>query len=395
MPRRPIAAGAVLVALICQLPTIASASPVYTPASRDTVLLRHAPRPASLPATSRADAPAAAIIARAAIESGRATGDPREFGRAQAALAPWWQVPVPPASLLLLRATLKQQKHDFSGALADLELLLKQAPRDAQAHLTRASIFLATGQPALAKRDCAALIAQASLLTLSTCVAAAGAVNGQAADALASLNRALSRAAEAPIAERLWARTLLAEVAAAQGDKTAAAAAFDTALGEAGAANISDPYLLAAAADFWLDSGAAARVPPLLNDHTANDGLLLRLALAQDALVASGNRTLTPERNASVQALRERQALARARGETFHAREEGRFALYLEHDAPRALALAQQNWASQREPADARLLLEAAAAAGRPAAAEPVKSWMQSTGIEDQHLNAALAALPH
>ena len=71
--------------------------------------------------------------------------------------------------------------------------------------------------------------------------------------------------------------------------------------------------------------------------------------------------------------------------------------LALQGDVPRALALAQQNWHEQREPADARLLLEAALAARDRAAAQPVLDWMRTWGVQSvalQNLAAQLKALP-
>ena len=61
-------------------------------------------------------------------------------------------------------------------------------------------------------------------------------------------------------------------------------------------------------------------------------------------------------------------------------------ALHLKLDAAAALALAQQNWAEQREPADALILLEAALAAKNAAAAKPVLDWLQQTRLEDVRL---------
>lgn len=55
-----------------------------------------------------------------------------------------------------------------------------------------------------------------------------------------------------------------------------------------------------------------------------------------------------------------------------------------------ALALAADNWALQREPRDARILLEAALAVGDPAAAAPVLDWLRRHRLEDRQL-AALA----
>ena len=74
------------------------------------------------------------------------------------------------------------------------------------------------------------------------------------------------------------------------------------------------------------------------------------------------------------------------RGDPPHRREQAMTALHLQRDAQAALALAQQNWAEQREPLDARLLLQAALAAQNPAAVAPVLEWMKATAIEDVRL---------
>jgi hypothetical protein len=65
--------------------------------------------------------------------------------------------------------------------------------------------------------------------------------------------------------------------------------------------------------------------------------------------------------------------------------------------AAEALPLAQTNWAEQREPADALLLLQAALATRQPKAAQPVLQWLAQSGIESvllQPLATQLKALP-
>ena len=69
--------------------------------------------------------PTLARMARRALDAGRRRGDPRFLGQVQAALAPWWNDNEVPASALLLRATLKQAQHDFTGSLADLVALAR------------------------------------------------------------------------------------------------------------------------------------------------------------------------------------------------------------------------------------------------------------------------------
>src|SRR5262249_5418599 len=72
----------------------------------------------------------AARLAQAYVELARATGDPRYAGRAQGALAPWWDLESPPPDVLLLRAVLRQGHHQFAAALRDLDRLIALRPGD-------------------------------------------------------------------------------------------------------------------------------------------------------------------------------------------------------------------------------------------------------------------------
>ena len=81
------------------------------------------------------------------------------------------------------------------------------------------------------------------------------------------------------------------------------------------------------------------------------------------------------------------------RGDTLHRQEESRFQLSVEGNKNRALERAVANWAIQREPYDARILLEAAVAAGRRDAAQPVLDWLAQSKHEDPQLAALAKAL--
>jgi hypothetical protein len=141
-------------------------------------------------------------------------------------------------------------------------------------------------------------------------------------------------------------------------------------------------YLLSAYADFLLDRGRAADVLMLLKDRGRADVLLLRLALAAKAVNDPRAATWANELSARFDA-------ARARGDRTHEKEESRFALALRGDAERALKLAQANLEQQqREPADMRVLLEAALAARSRAAAAPVLQWLDASKVESVVLRA-------
>jgi Tfp pilus assembly protein PilF len=321
----------------------------------------------------------AASVAKRAIEAARATGDPRFLGQAQAALAPWWTMSDPPAPALLLRATLKQSQHDFVGALADLDRLIAIAPANAQARLTRATVLTVIGQYDKARRDCASLTSLTSPLTVAACDAAPASLSGDAENAYHNLTQSLERPREAP-AVREWGETLAAEIAARRGDAVAAETHFRAAL----ALDPRDAYLRGAYADFLLDQGRPRDALPLARDETKNDSLLLRLALMEQTL---------PEERAAFDRHRSELAsrfeAARARGDSLHRREEARFKLAIENDARAALGLARENWSVQREPADLRVLREAAHASGDTAAIRMADNWITANRTQDVALSTA------
>jgi hypothetical protein len=91
---------------------------------------------------------------------------------------------------------------------------------------------------------------------------------------------------------------------------------------------------------------------------------------------------------AQVRQLEDRFAASRLRGDQVHLREEARFTLHL-LDAPQeALKLARENWQVQKEPADLRILLEAALAAHDTAAVDLVRDWLRNSRLEDVQLQS-------
>ena len=315
-------------------------------------------------------------VARRNLEIGRSEADPRYYGYAQAALAPWWEQTPPPSEVLLLRAVLRQNRHDFPGALTDLQQVLATRPRHAQAWLTQAVIQQVQGEPATVLRSCLALQRIAPSLLSNACLNGALARGGQAEFAYASLRHALEHQTEANAEERLWALTVLAEIAEQLGDAPSAEKHFRAALA-LGRRNV---YLLGAYADFLLDQNRPAEVRELLRDEQRADNLLLRLALAE-------RRLDDPAWQPHAEVLEARFAAARQRGDGVHIASESRLRLDLRQQPQEALALALRNWAQQqREPQDARLLLEAALAADQPAAAGEVLDWLNRVKLEDRRL---------
>ncbi|KQV54577.1 hypothetical protein ASE26_11300 [Duganella sp. Root198D2] len=346
----------------------------------DAALRRQRARLAAAPR----DPALAAETARRYIELGRAAGDPRYLGYAQAALAPWWADAAPPVPVLLLRATLLQSSHRFAEAMRDLDAVTRADPGNAQAWLTLATVQVVRGDYSAAVRSCGRLSSVASQFASLTCLANARAASGQLAASERLLALAVSREGRGATDTGLhtWALTLLGELAARRGDAARAEGSFRQALILAP----GDSYLLGAYADLLLDLGRNAEVQALLRGHLRIDGLLLRHTIAARTVVHAS----APAAAGAIAELQARFEAAARRGDAIHQREQARFELYLRHNARAALELALANWQVQKEPADLRILLEAALAARDPAAARHALAWRRRQGLEDSKI-ASLA----
>jgi Tfp pilus assembly protein PilF len=320
------------------------------------------------------DVALATSVARQHIATARRETDPRYFGYAQAALAPWWSQSAPPPEVRLLRATLLQSTHHFPEAMRDLDAVVVADPDNPQAWLTRATVQTVRGDYDAATASCARLSRLASQLISATCIANIGAMTGRAAASESLLDLTLRRNADADPELQVWTLTLLAEIAERRGETPLAEARYRRAL----ALSPRDSYLLGAYADFLLDQRRGAEVAAMLKNQTRIDGLLLRYALALQQ--KPGSADALARADAELQA---RFRAAMQRGDTVHQREQARYELHVRRDHKTALTLAQQNWAVQKESADMRVLLEAAAAAGDNAAARPALDWVARNKVED------------
>ena len=328
------------------------------------------------------DVATAVRLARRYFLLAMSEGDPRFICYGEAALRPWWTLPDAPHEVLFLRALLKQYKHEFPGALDDLARAAASDPADVDAWLWRAALHLVQADYEAAARDCDALRGRAAELDIVSCDAGIQAMTGNAAIAYRDLTGALARAPAMGPLGQVWVQTRLAEFSQRLGDAPRAESHFRKALSLA----VNDQYLLAAWADFLLDQKRPAEVVPLLANWFRSDILLLRLALAEHALGM-------PAQKAHIEALVARFEAAALRGERLHLAEESRMHLALLNEPAKALALGREDWRTQREPRDARAVLEAAVAARDPAAAAPVLDWLRSSRHEDPVLRALAAQL--
>ncbi len=368
---------------------LAAAGGPYTPSSDDEILERMPPglRSADL-RRQRAELAQdpenlrdSVDMARSYLDTARSEGDARFLGHAQAILSPWWDLPSPPAPVLVLRGLVRAATWEFDRAMADLDAALAADPDNPLASLTRLEILLARGDLVGARAALASLASGVSPLARATAEARVNRFGGDLAAVAEALTQALSTSLEADPAERHAAVFLLADLAEQKGQPDAALRHYEAL--EAGGRR--DVQRLAAQADLLLSLGRAREAVDRLKEETAVDSLALRLV---EALAALPRRTVAEDETGETLARRvgERLEARRRRGEALVVLEETRFLLRPGGDPRTALRRALELWSLRREPGDARLVWRAARAAGEPDAARPVLEWLRAVALQDARL---------
>jgi tetratricopeptide (TPR) repeat protein len=332
------------------------------------------------------------------VERAREQREARYFGRAETLLQPWVARADALTATLRVQADILQNRHDFSGALRLLDAAVERDPRDAGARVMRASVKMVQGRFGEARGDCAAVLASGESAVGTICLAQVLGGTGRLAQGEALLKTVLERNGDARSAQapgrdsvlpagasmpertlsaqvRGWALWLQADLADRRGDLRAA----EVLLREALRAEPSNEGIRSTLSDLLVERGALREALAVLDLPAPSTGLLVRRAHIQKRL---GDTSLGATR-AQIDDL---LMLARRRGEPPHLREEALLALDVDDDAPRALQLAKENFATQRETIDARLVVRAARAAGDRDAIAEVMRWMRDTGFQDQML---------
>ena len=316
------------------------------------------------------------------LEAGRRYADPRYFGQAEAVLEPFRMRAGHPIGIDVMWADILQHRHDYDAARAVLDAVLSTAPGTQQARLIRAQMNLAQGRLSEARRDCTALLRGGSVgvACLAQVLGMSGGLDRGYGLLLheAGLDAGAGSANGGDPAVRSWVLTALADMAERRGDATS----IDW-LGRAVKADPDDQYARLALADAYIDRGDLSAAERAAGTGPRSDAALLRLAIIA-ARQGIDNR--------DARELQERLAEAQARGETVHLRDLARFRLQVLKDSRGALTAARENFKTQKEPWDVRILLEAAAAAHDPTALSDFRAWQRATGYQDHRSSPLLLA---
>jgi tetratricopeptide (TPR) repeat protein len=354
-------------------PALGAPAPIQSEFPDDQVLLTLP----NLSSTQTSDIRTAQQLAdqvRTHLQQARSEGDPRFLGYAQRLLQDW------PAdrmtdSLRVLRATLWQSLHRFDEAREDLNLVLNRDgdTRDhVQALLTLANLEIVQGRYAEALTACKKLEKLYPGLIAASCEAQVLARTGQADSAYTELKALMQQAqGEGNITPMLWAEGTLADIAAQLGLPVA-----EEHWRNVLAQDPDDLYSRTQLADWLIQKQRFEQAVALTEGYNDVDSLAVLRAIALQATGSGQAKSL-------VESLDERFTEARWRGNLLHQRDYARFLLDIRRQPDAALTYAQENWQSQREPMDTRLLLRAAGATGNSAVIDTTDEWLASINQRD------------
>ncbi|RYX98000.1 MAG: hypothetical protein EOO28_00190 [Comamonadaceae bacterium] len=337
-------------------------------------------RPPAKASRSKPPAPGAAEAARIALQDisvARQTGDTRYWGRAQSVLAPWWDKPDAPADLAVLQATVQQGRHEFDTSRVVLTATLARTPGHAQGWLNLASLERLSGRYAESLVACEAVgrAGQGSAaLYAEACRLETASLQGRQAQAVKGFQALLDQTRDA--GQRSWLLSLAAENLERYGQDAAAARAYAASL-----AAEHDLYTAIAFSDLLLRTGKNAEALKLLTPLPATDAVVLRMATAHKRLGDTGWQAERAVLTTRVDELRRR-------GDDvgLHGRELALAALWLDEDAPAALAFARTNLRLQREPVDWWVALKSARLANDSAALAELQGSLKASGLQDVRL---------
>jgi predicted Zn-dependent protease len=312
------------------------------------------------------------------IQIGKAESDPRYFGYAESIVNKWIERDSENLDWYVLRATISQYNHKFNKALKDLDFVLKKDKENPQACLIKSNLLCTQGEYLESKRYCLPLLRSAGEIIAIGCASYSSGLNGSAERSLILLEGISPRLLKSPVEEKVWILSLKADLAQRLDKKELAEKYFNQAV----ILKPNDSFLLSNYADFLLHEQKLDKVINLLKDRTNNDGLLLRLAIAEK------EKGLIKESKLHSEELGIRFIEQKLRKDFVHHREEAIYYLKLLDDPVKSLELAKENWQIQKEPIDVRILLESALKRKDKDSIKEVESFLTKTKLEDVNIES-------
>lgn len=313
--------------------------------------------------------------------------DPRWYGYAHASLAPWWKESQRYPRVALLKATILQHRHQFPEALVELNSVLQQQPRNIQALLIRAQVNMMQANYHAAQQDCQNIAWLSNPILGINCIAQVNGLTGQGKHAIVQLTSLLSNRNSLTNLERAEIHTTIATIAHRHQRNALALSHYQ----QAYTINPNNNYLIEQFSDFLVEQKHTDRWLRLLNNtggNNINRNLDQKIKMAQyfkkvgDVQFEALKKELTKGFDE-----------AKIRNGLFPHKEFAIFSLTISYDYNQALASALDNWAIQKSPSDALLVLRTAMASQQLQQANPIIQWVTDTGIYDHRIEALINSI--
>lgn len=281
-------------------------------------------------------------------------GQSRLYGLAQAALKPLIENKTDSTQVWLAWAQVLQHQHAFDEALSAIAKVTEQEPKNINANLLAARIYLIQDKPAQARQACLKLLGYADLLTTGACILEITSHQpGELSSSYDELIKLVKREGFPTDERGPWLAQVLADMAMRQENLKAAEGWLTPQL------NNATVNYLAQWADTQLAQGLNEKVISYLSSivtsaSEVDDLLLLQLSIAEKK---SSTDTKWQKQ------LAERVELREQREDSAHANELARYYLDINPQPQKALQWAQVHWQNSREYNDKKLLERAQIAA--------------------------------
>lgn len=319
----------------------------------------------------------AITVARKFVQKGKKQNDNRFLGYAESVLARWLTMENIPTDVLLLNAEIKEYRHEFTAALADLETVNDASPHDPTARLMRSNIYQIQGYFEAAQTQCRALGPRA--IAMSTiCGLSLTSLTGDLEESYQALSKFVAAQRMPPEIET-WALGKLADMSIRSGRLMDALTYFEQMPRNYSQTSALRSQLL----DLLLMLEKPSSVLTLVAADEKSDGLIIRRLRAMKMLGMDWRGTQAERLERYFDSL-ERQPV------NPHAREVAYYHLYLTEDFDRAFAAALKNWDQQKEPIDTLLVLAAAHNAGKISEVDAVNKWIVKNRYQDETIASYL-----
>jgi tetratricopeptide (TPR) repeat protein len=318
--------------------------------------------------------------ARAAFLAGMAEGDLRWFGAAKTALNPWWTQTQLPAEAFFVRALVKQGFHDFDGALLDLQKAIEVDNTQLEFLGWQVAIYLVKAEMEKARQTCALIRQRFGTGEGDACTAQLQYRSGDTVGAIKTLDTLIAHPDFQGPNARDWLAFHRGEARRVNGDVADAIGIWRPHL-----QSFPRNHVLRLALVELLNQEKRFQEAWQLNTQAPrSDALLVQAIISSRGMGQASAQGLTAE-------FKQRLEFQRQRGDGLIERPHLVFLLQIDQQPAQALTLALESWQTQREPADAILLAQAAIGAGKPAAIRTVMDWQATTGYTEPTLQKLLA----